>query len=125
MNDLRYETRPLPLNQRPYHEVVQDLFAVPDTKHGAELHAAIGIAGEAGEVLDAVKKAWAYGKPLDVANIKEELGDILFYVQAMANTLDMTVQDIMDANVAKLAKRYPEGVFTQRHAIERLDKKEE
>ena len=110
---------------RPYHEVVQALFAVPDTKYGAELHAAIGIAGEAGEVLDAVKKAWAYGKPLDTDNLKEELGDILFYVQAMANTLDCTLQDLMDANVAKLAKRYPDGVFTQKHAVARLDTVEE
>lgn len=40
------------------------------------LHMAVGVSGEAGELLDAIKKATIYNKPLDVENMIEELGDI-------------------------------------------------
>lgn len=105
-----------------YPDLVAQLFTIPAGLYGAELHAAVGIAGEAGEVVDAVKKAWAYGKPLDKTNLVEELGDVMFYVQAMANTIGVSMEEITAANVAKLSKRYPTGEFTQHHAAARLDK---
>lgn len=42
-------------------------------------HGIIGMMTEAGELLDQMKKHWFYGRELDVVNIKEELGDILWY----------------------------------------------
>lgn len=88
------------------------------------LHAAIGAAGEAGELLDAVKKAWVYGKPLDTQNIYEELGDMLFYIQAMCNVDGVSLQDIMQRNIDKLRARYPEG-YSNAAAVARADKKGE
>ena len=85
------------------------------------LHAAIGIAGEAGELVDAVKKNWVYNKPLDSDNVIEECGDILFYVQAMLNTFGLTLQDAIMVNVEKLRKRYPDG-YTDAAAVARADK---
>lgn len=85
------------------------------------MHAAVGIAGEAGELLDAVKKTWAYGKPLDLDNVIEELGDLEFYMQAMRLHLLLTRDSIIEANILKLEKRYPTG-YSDAAALARADK---
>lgn len=84
-------------------------------------HAALGIAGEAGELVDAVKKAVIYNKPLDVENIEEELGDLLWYVALMANSLNLSLADVAAKNIDKLRKRYPEK-YSDEYASARLDK---
>lgn len=87
------------------------------------VHMALGIGGEAGELVDAVKKSFAYNKPLDLANTYEELGDILFYVQGMLNFLgaEFTLADLVALNTKKLTKRYPTG-YSDEAAIARADK---
>lgn len=82
------------------------------------LHMAIGIATEAGEVLDVYKKNLAYGKDLDVVNIKEELGDLMWYAVNLCTLLGADMRELLDTNVAKLRLRYPEG-FTEDSAINR------
>lgn len=86
------------------------------------LHAAVGISGEAGELLDAVKKTWIYNKPLDRANVIEELGDLRFYIQAMMNVLRISEQEILQSNANKLAVRYKGLVYTDEAAQKRADK---
>ena len=85
------------------------------------MHCAVGISGEAGELLDAIKKQWVYGKPLDRENAIEELGDIEFYAQALRTILGVTREEIIAANVDKLTKRYPVE-YTDALAIARMDK---
>jgi NTP pyrophosphatase (non-canonical NTP hydrolase) len=85
------------------------------------LHAAIGIAGEAGELIDAVKKYIIYGKPLDGDNIDEEMGDILWYLAIMAKALGTNFEKLMEANIDKLKLRYPEK-YTDAAAHARADK---
>ena len=86
-------------------------------------HMALGIAGEAGELVDAIKKTYAYNKALEVDNVYEELGDLLFYIQGMLNFLEdeFTLEDLMLRNRGKLTKRYPQG-YTDQAAIARADK---
>jgi NTP pyrophosphatase (non-canonical NTP hydrolase) len=104
-----------------YAEFVARNFIRRNTGQDGLMHAAAGIAGEAGELLDAVKKNWVYGKPLDFDNIIEELGDLEWYMQAMRSLLDIDRDTILQANIAKLGKRYPQG-YTDAEAIERKDK---
>jgi NTP pyrophosphatase (non-canonical NTP hydrolase) len=85
------------------------------------MHAAIGISGEAGELLDAIKKSWVYGKEIDITNIIEELGDIEWYCEAMRQSLGITRDEVIAANVAKLEKRYPVA-YSDELALARLDK---
>ena len=85
------------------------------------LHAAIGIAGEAGELLDAVRKHVFDGQPLDEDNLKEEVGDIIFYLEALIQTMRTTVHEIITGNMTKLFERY-EGGYSDQQAIERKDK---
>lgn len=96
-----------------------------DTEQMMKIHAAVGIAGEAGELLDAVKKVHIYGQaqtPENLANIVEELGDLEFYMQAMRNLYGLARNDILHANGVKLAKRYGKLVFSVQESAERKDK---
>lgn len=86
------------------------------------LHAGIGLNTEAGEFLDAIKKTVFYGKELDRVNLKEELGDILWYVAVAMDELGTDFETEMKRNIDKLQLRYPEK-FTVHHAENRqLDK---
>lgn len=85
------------------------------------LHGAVGIAGEAGELLDCVKKSWVYNKPLNRENLLEECGDVLFYLQHVINEAGWTMGDLRASNVAKLSRRYPDG-YSDAAAQARADK---
>lgn len=99
----------------------EDILAGLDHGKCDLLHMAIGISGEAGELLDAVKKHVIYGKPLDRENVIEELGDLEFYLAGIRNTLALPREFIIESNVAKLQKRYPIS-YSDAHAIARADK---
>ncbi len=86
------------------------------------LHAQLGISSESGEIADAVKKSLAYRQPLDLLNIKEECGDLLWYISLMLEGCGYTLEDCMAENIDKLKLRYPEK-FTEQDAFERKDKK--
>ena len=85
------------------------------------LHAAIGIAGEAGELLDTVRKHIFDGQPLDRENVIEELGDLCFYLEAALQVINVSRFAIEDQNQAKLTKRYENG-YSDQQAQDRADK---
>jgi NTP pyrophosphatase (non-canonical NTP hydrolase) len=85
------------------------------------LHAAVGVSGEAGELLDAIKKSWIYHKPLNDHNVMEECGDALFYIQMICNHYGITITDLVEQNMEKLRKRYPDG-YSDAAAQARADK---
>ncbi|MGI8786740.1 MAG: nucleoside triphosphate pyrophosphohydrolase family protein [Pyrinomonadaceae bacterium] len=70
----------------------------------------LGLAGEAGEVANIVKKIQRDfgGEITDEirAKLKDELGDVLWYIAACADELNLTLQEIAEFNVEKLAKRH-------------------
>lgn len=70
---------------------------------------ALGVAGEAGEVADLIKKSVFHRHPLDREKLIKELGDVLWYVAALCTKLEITLSDVMELNVEKLRRRYPEG----------------
>ncbi len=71
-------------------------------------HATMGVITEAGELTDAVKKWIFYGKSFDPVNVKEEVGDVLWYLALVCNAMNVTLDDCMEANIAKLCKRFPD-----------------
>lgn len=75
---------------------------------------ALGVAGEAGEVADLVKKAIGHGHEMDAGKVKKELGDVLWYVAVLAHRVGFTLEEVAAANVEKLRKRYPEGFDPER-----------
>jgi len=82
------------------------------------LHAAIGMATEAGEMVDVLKKHIFYGKPLDEVNLLEEIGDSFWYSAVALEVLGSTFEEAQRINIAKLRKRYGES-FTNNRAITR------
>lgn len=87
------------------------------------LHMAVGVAGEGGELLDAVKRFAIYGKALDRANVVEELGDLEFFMAGVRQDLGITREETLEGNRAKLDKRYVAG-YTDAEAVARADKEE-
>lgn len=82
------------------------------------LHASIGLATEAGELLDALKKFIFYGKDLDIVNIKEEGGDSQWYFALLLDELGYSYEEIWALVIKKLQARY-EGKFNKEGAINR------
>ncbi|MNZ71593.1 MazG nucleotide pyrophosphohydrolase domain protein [compost metagenome] len=102
---------------------VEILFSMtPEKCH--HLHMAVGVAGEAGELLDAVKKYVVYNKPLDRENVIEELGDLEFYMEGLREKLGITRQETLDATIAKLGERYKGFQYSDKAAQDRADKVE-
>lgn len=86
------------------------------------LHMSVGVSGEAGELLDAIKKHTIYGKPLDIENVIEELGDLEFYMERIRQLINITREQTIEANIAKLGKRYSSGKYSNQQAQARADK---
>ena len=73
------------------------------------LNGAMGLNGEAGEVIDILKKHMFQGHKLDTEHIAKELGDCLWYIAVCAKGAGYTLDEIAEMNKAKLRKRYPDG----------------
>lgn len=73
------------------------------------LFACLGMSGELGEFIELVKKWIFHEKDLDEEHLKKEMGDFLWYVALVCNSMGWDLNDIMDLNIRKLEKRYPEG----------------
>ena len=77
-------------------------------------NAVMGLCGETGEIVDAVKKYFFHGHELDVSNVIEELGDVLYYLCWFAIEMDIDFSEICFENMQKLEKRYPNGFSSDR-----------
>jgi NTP pyrophosphatase (non-canonical NTP hydrolase) len=73
------------------------------------LNGALGLTGEAGEVVDLVKKNWMQGHDLKKELLAKELGDVCWYIAETATAIGYDMETIMQMNIDKLRKRYPEG----------------
>ncbi len=95
----------------------QDVFRTvrPETPERERLLiAALGLCGESGEVAENVKKALFQGHALETSALRDELGDVLWYFVFLCETVGLTVEEVMEANVAKRRKRYPDGFSSER-----------
>lgn len=98
--------------------IIQEL-----TPANADLwHMVTGVSGEAGELLDAIKKEVIYRKPLDMKNVVEELGDLEFYMQGVRSALGITREETLVHCREKLAERYANLQYSNDAAIARADK---
>ena len=70
---------------------------------------ALGIAGEAGEFANLVKKGVYHGHGLAVEKLVEEAGDILWYLARAMAVLNVSLDQVAEKNLAKLQRRYPDG----------------
>jgi len=107
---------------KPGQDIIESLTA----SKANLLHMAVGISGESGELLDAIKKAVIYNKPIDRKNVIEELGDLEFYIEGLRQELHITRHETLESNIDKLLTsdnaRYKMGKYTDQQAQDRADK---
>jgi NTP pyrophosphatase (non-canonical NTP hydrolase) len=82
------------------------------------IHMLFGISTEVGELIDPFKKKLAYNKLIDYINVKEEIGDLMFYIASLCRILNFDLEEIIETNIKKLETRYPDN-FTEKDAQNR------
>ena len=87
------------------------------TQNDVLINAVMGLCGESGEAIDIVKKHLHQGHELDREKLIKELGDIAWYLAEAATALDLSLEDIFQANIDKLKKRYPDGFEVQKSQL--------
>ena len=100
-----------------YQELAMTTLNPGLSKRDVLINSVMGLCGESGEAIDIVKKWMAQGHELDKEHLAKELGDIAWYLAEAATALDMPLEDILQANIDKLKKRYPEGFDSQRSTV--------
>lgn len=98
------------------YSVIQERLSRKETSK--LVHYFLGMGTESAELLDALKKSLMYGKTLDTVNIKEELGDVLWYIARTCDLLGVSIEEVMDLNIRKLKARYGQA-FTEHAALNR------
>jgi len=113
------------MNLRDYCEWTGNTCAHLENSQLDDIHMLFGMSTEVGELMDAYKKNLAYNRPLDMINVSEEIGDIMFYIASFCRMNNLDLERIIETNVKKLEARYPEK-FNEHHANNRnLDKERE
>lgn len=74
---------------------------------------AAGLAGEVGEVIDHIKKGLFHRHEIDRDKLKEELGDVMWYIAALCTKLGLDLDEVLAFNIKKLEKRYPNGYSSE------------
>lgn len=134
MNPNEYQKAAMRTNDRKGSERLQSFLIKVDTVNGlAKLEGktkrvqaedlicgAMGLNGEAGEVVDLLKKFVFHGHKFDKEGLVKELGDVLWYVALICDSLGIPMEEVMEKNIKKLKERYPEG-FTEKASINRKD----
>ena len=108
------------MNVNEYQELAMTTLNPQLNKKDVLINSVMGLCGESGEAIDIVKKWLAQGHELDKERLAKELGDIAWYLAEAATALDMPLEQILQANIDKLKKRYPDG-FEVKRSLVRLE----
>lgn len=100
-----------------YQELAMTTLNPELTKKDVLINSVMGLCGESGEAIDIVKKWMAQGHKLDKEHLTKELGDIAWYLAEAATALEFPLDDILQANIDKLKKRYPDGFDAQKSLV--------
>ncbi|MEM3211771.1 MAG: nucleoside triphosphate pyrophosphohydrolase family protein [Candidatus Micrarchaeaceae archaeon] len=97
------------MNFSEYQDKASTTAIYPKQLTGGVYYAAIGLAGEVGELLNKIKKIARDNAPIDKDAIAGELGDVLWYVSQMATELGIEMDDVAKHNLEKLSDRKNRG----------------
>jgi len=113
--------KPVPAVDFDYYQEQASLTAnMTLSNHQRILNWSLGLAGEVGEVIDLIKKAYYHKHCLNGNEISEELGDVLWYLAMLAKELGFNLQQIAVDNLKKLERRYEDG-FSSEASINRYE----
>ena len=106
------------LDFNEYQKQAYELIS-PEGKKDMITNGVLGLAGEAGECCDIVKKYKYQGHDLDKDHLKDELGDVLWYIAETASGLGITLEEVAQYNLDKLHKRYHGSKFNKKDSLNR------
>ena len=105
------------MNVNEYQELAMATLNPELDKKDVLINSVMGLCGESGEAIDIVKKWLAQGHELDKERLTKELGDIAWYLAEAATALDLPLEQILQGNIDKLKKRYPDGFDVKRSLV--------
>ncbi len=102
------------MNFKDYQSQARSTAKYPVIGHGV-IYPTLGLANEAGEVAGKIKKIFrdkdgVFGENERLA-LKSELGDVLWYISQVCTELDLSLDEVAEANIAKLRDRLERGVI--------------
>lgn len=120
MNGKEYQTKAMRTNDGLGTERIMNMAdnleqgvedSIPDTgiDLGGIINGLFGLSGEVGELTDMVKKWIFHESNFDEEHAKKELGDVMWYVAMICESFNWSLDEIMQMNIEKLEKRYPDG----------------
>jgi NTP pyrophosphatase (non-canonical NTP hydrolase) len=112
MNLTEYQIKAARTAEMDHDKIIERLTARPGLLELSNY--AEGAAGEAGEIINEVKKVVHHGHDLNKEKILEETGDLLWYTTQVAAVLGFTLEEVMAANIKKIEERYPSGFDEER-----------
>ena len=99
---------------KEYQKLAMRTCSIPyDKSHDKLCHAVFGLSSEAGEVSGILQKVYQ-GHEVDIEHFKKELGDCLWMIAEACDVLETDLDDVMEMNIEKLRKRYPDGFSAER-----------
>jgi len=96
------------MNLKDYQLFCKEIALPQDDKEKEIMTWGLGVAGEAGDIAGCIKKTLAH-KDDQIAGIKENLGDTMWYIAMICNYYGWSLDEVITENVMKLKKRYPNG----------------
>lgn len=96
------------MDSKEYQKLASRTIPNDFTEHEMEYHALHGMASEIGEIHGIYQKVYQ-GHKIDEEHLKKEVGDLLWFVAEFCSAYWWDLGDIMQMNIDKLKKRYPEG----------------
>lgn len=108
------------MNINEYQKLAMKTLNPNLSKQDMLINGVMGLCGESGEAIDLVKKHLHQGHELNKEALIKELGDIAWYLAELATVLDVSLEEVLERNIEKLKKRYPEG-FDSEQSIHRND----
>ena len=102
------------MNANEYQQLAMRTLNPELSRKDVLINSVMGLCGESGEAIDIVKKHLFQGHNLEKEKLAKELGDIAWYLAEAAEALDVPLEEILEKNIEKLKKRYPEGFDAER-----------
>ncbi len=102
------------MEAKTYQKIAMTTLNKKLTKQEILINGVMGLCGESGEAIDIVKKHLFQGHELNKTELMKELGDIAWYLAEVATALDVSLDEVLEANIEKLKRRYPEGFSTEK-----------
>ncbi|MFH1173630.1 MAG: nucleoside triphosphate pyrophosphohydrolase family protein [archaeon] len=101
------------MDMNSYQQQAKSTAVYPALEYGF-LYPALGLTGEVGEITNKLKKVIRDSRPQDEsfrADMKSELGDVLWYIAVLASELGLDLEDIALSNLEKLQSRKQRGTI--------------